>query len=359
MRAAPRSAIDARSNDSGDAADRTLYVACGNEPLAAIALQTRWMRLRRSTTDHPGITRRRRGRGFSYTDPDGRPVTDTATLERISALVIPPAWSDVWICVDERGHLQAAGTDAEGRRQYRYHPAWTERAERRKYARVRELARHTVPLRRCITADLRGDDPRARATAIAARLIDALGVRLGDERYALEHGTVGALTLEQQHVAIAGDRVTLDFPAKSGVQWNASLRDADLAEALSRVPRGRRVRLTEWREGTERRRVGSRALTEYLSVASGCAITPKDLRTLLGSRTAAEVLARSGPVPRADQDTVILAAVDAVADALRNTRAVARSSYIDPLVIERFRRGTVATLTRSGVSDRAYADLVS
>ncbi len=304
------------------------------------------------------MMRRRRGRGYSYTDADGRPVTDPATLERITSLVIPPAWTDVWICADERGHLQAAGTDADGRRQYRYHPAWTERAERRKYARVRELAGCTTPLRRRITTDLRGEDPQARATAIAARLIDALGVRLGDERYALEHGTVGALTLEWQHVEIDGARVHLDFPAKSGVRWQAMLRDADLAAALDAVPRGRRVRLTEWRDTEGRHRVSARALTDYLSIASGCAVTPKDLRTLLGSRTAAEVLARSGPLPRAEQDAVILSAVDTVAETLRNTRAVARSSYIDPVVIERFRRGRVAALTRAGVSDRAYADLV-
>ena len=317
------------------------------------------MRLRRSSTDDPGYTRRRRGRGFSYADADGRPLRDPETLARIEALVIPPAWTDVWICARDNGHLQAAGTDVDGRRQYRYHPAWTERADRSKYARVRELASCTTGLRRRITADLRGDDPELRATAIAARLIDTIGVRLGDERYAVERGTVGALTLERRHLSIDGDVVRLDFPAKSGVQWLAEVRDRELAAALEHVPAGRGTRLTAWRTDGAEHHLNARTLTRYLATGSGCRITPKDLRTLLGSRTAAEVLARTGPVPRREQDAVILTAVDAVAETLRNTRAVARASYIDPLVIERYRRGRVAELSRAGVSDRAYAALVS
>lgn len=150
----------------------------------------------------------------------------------------------------------------------------------------------------------------------------------------------------------------LDFPAKSGVQWLAEVRDPDLAAALDRVPAGRGTRLTAWRADGAERHLGARALTHYLAVGSGCPITPKDLRTLRGLRTAAEVLARRGPVARREQDAVIRAAVDTVADTLRNTRAVARSSYIDPLVIERYRRGRVAELSRAGVSDRAYAALV-
>lgn len=285
-------------------------------------------------------------------------MRDAEVLERIAALAIPPAWTDVWICATPNGHVQAVGTDADGRRQYRYHPQWTRRAEQRKYARVRALAQCTTALRRQVTADLRGDDPRARASAIATRLIDALGMRLGDERYAAERGTIGALTLERHHITVDGDRIALDFPAKSGVRWVAELRDADLVQALECVPPGRRRRLTSWSEGRARRQLSSRALTAYLAAGSRCDITPKDLRTLLGSRTAADALARVGPVTRGEQDAVIVGAVDAVAATLRNTRAVARASYIDPLVFERYRQGRVADRSRHGVSDRAYAKLV-
>lgn len=324
------------------------------------------MRLRRSSPDGPGIRRLRHGRGFRYVDARGRSVTDTEVRDRIAALAIPPAWTDVWICPDERGHVQAMGVDADGRRQYRYHEEWTRKAGVRKFARVRELAAATGAMRARVTRDLRGDDPQARALAIAARIIDALGVRVGEERYALERGTIGALTLAREHVRIDGDRIQFDFPAKSGVRWEASHEDEDLAAALAaalaaRGPDGESgERVTEWIDEAGIHRVHSAQLTAYLQQATGCAITPKDLRTLLGSRLAAEHLARCGPAAtKKEQERAIREAVVSVAEGLRNTPAVARSSYIDPLVIERFRRGRTAPLSRGRVSDQGLAELLS
>ena len=324
------------------------------------------MRLRRSSPDGPGIRRLRHGRGFRYVDDRGRSVTDRAVRERIAALAIPPAWSEVWICADERGHVQAMGLDADGRRQYRYHEEWTRRAGVRKFARVRELAAATPAMRARVTRDLRGDDPQARALAIAARIIDALGVRVGEERYALERGTIGALTLAWEHVGVEADRLRFDFPAKSGVRWEAEHDDADLAAAL-RAARAERepideqgARLTEWVDASGVHRVHSAQLTAYLQQATGCTITPKDLRTLLGSRLAAEHLARCGPTTtKKEQERAIREAVVAVSEGLRNTPAVARSSYIDPLVIERYRRGRTAALSRGRVSDAALVELLS
>ncbi|WAB83554.1 DNA topoisomerase IB [Microcella daejeonensis] len=325
------------------------------------------MRLLRSSPETPGITRRRAGKGFSYRDARGAVIADAEVRARIAALAIPPAWTEVWICPEERGHVQATGLDADGRRQYRYHEAWSARADRRKYARVRELAGCTGPLRARVTRDLRGGDPEARALAIAARLIDALGMRVGEERYALERGTIGALTLGWQHVTVGASGTRFDFPAKSGVRWQAELADEDLAAALrsaraQRAGSGARIeRVTEWVDDAgDARRTSSRALAAYLAEASTCTVTPKDLRTLIGSRTAAEHLARTGPVAGIrNQDRVIREAVVAVAERLRNTPAVARSSYIDPRVIERYRRGRTAALGRSGVSDAALAELLS
>jgi DNA topoisomerase I len=261
------------------------------------------------------------------------------------------------------------GVDAEGRRQYRYHDEWTRRAGVRKFARVRELASATAAMRTRVTRDLRGDDPEQRALAIAARIIDALGVRVGEERYALERGTIGALTLGWEHVAAKGSRITFDFPAKSGVRWHAEHDDDDLAAALriaridacrpnrDRTPLTERI--TEWVDEVGAHRVHSAQLTAYLRAATGCAVTPKDLRTLLGSRLAAEHLARCGPAPTSKEaERSIREAVAVVADALRNTPAVARSSYIDPLVIERYRRGHTAALSRGRVSDAALAALL-
>lgn len=326
------------------------------------------MRLRRSSTEDAGISRRRHGRGFGYRDARGRPITDDATRDRIASLAIPPAWEDVWICADDRGHLQAAGLDADGRRQYRYHEAWTERAGRQKFARVRELAAATQPLRARITRDLGADDPATRSLAIAARLIDSLGVRVGLERYALERGTIGALTMTAEHVTLRGSVLRFEFPAKSGVQWTDRLEDAALAAAVREALRAAAntdsssgsspPRLTDWQDDSGTRHLTPSALGRYLSASAGLPITAKDLRTLIGSRTAAEALARRGPVPRAEQDAAIREAVVAVAERLRNTPAVARASYIDPLVLERYRRGRTARLGRDGLSDAAFAELL-
>lgn len=299
-------------------------------------------------------------------DARGRAVTDGEVRARIDAIAIPPAWNEVWICPDERGHVQAMGVDADGRRQYRYHEEWTRKAGVKKFARVRELAAATVAMRARVTRDLRGDDPQARALAIAARIIDALGVRVGEERYALERGTIGALTLAWEHVRVTGDAIAFDFPAKSGVRWEAEHEDADLAAALT-AARGARTsdgsggeRITEWVDEAGVHRVHSAALSAYLRSATGCDITPKDLRTLRGSRLAAEHLARCGPSStKKEQERAIREAIAVVAEGLRNTPAVARSSYIDPLVLEKYRRGTVAALSRGRVSDAALAELLS
>lgn len=324
------------------------------------------MRLRRSSTEDPGIIRRRHGRGFAYRDARGRPITDDAVRDRIASLTIPPAWEDVWICADERGHLQAAGVDADGRRQYRYHEAWTERAGRQKFARVRELASNTQPLRARITRDLASDDAATRSVAIAARLIDSLGVRVGLERYALERGTIGALTMTAEHVRVRGSVLHFDFPAKSGVQWTDRLEDPALATAVRTALRSlvesadsADRRLTDWHDESGTRHLAPSTLGRYLSDSAGLPITAKDLRTLIGSRTAAEALARRGPVPRAQQDAAVREAVVTVAERLRNTPAVARSSYIDPLVLERYRRGRTARLGRDGLSDAAFAELLA
>lgn len=319
------------------------------------------VRLRRSVPGGTGIRRQRRGRGFSYDDAHGRRVVDDDTLERIAALAIPPAWNDVWICAEANGHVQATGVDAEGRTQYRYHERWIAKAGRAKYARVRELSSAMTALRSRVTRDLRSDDAKARALAIAVRLIDATGMRLGDERYARERGTIGALTLERRHVVVSGSTVRLDFPAKSGVRWRAEITDDDLSVALRRAPRGSGARVTSWREAdAAEHRLHAAALTGYLRDSTGLGVTAKDLRTLLGSRVAAQSLARAEPARSArEQDARIRDAVLAVSEALRNTVAVARSSYIDPRVLERYRRGRLADLSAGAVSDAALARLIA
>lgn len=221
-------------------------------------------------------------------------------------------------------------------------------------------------LRSKVTRDLRSDDAERRALATAVRLIDATGMRLGDERYARERGTIGTLTLERRHTTVSGDTIRLDFPAKSGVQWKAEIVDGDLAAAIRRAPREATSRLVSWHTSatnardTSENRVHASALTAYLRENTGLPITAKDLRTLLGSRIAAEALARAGLADTArEREKSIRTAIVAVSLELRNTIAVARSSYIDPRVLERYRRGRLAELSRGRVSDAALARLLA
>jgi len=288
-------------------------------------------------------------------------VNDIDTRDRISALAIPPAWTDVWICASAHGHVQATGVDADGRTQYRYHARWTTSANRKKFERVRLLTGSMSAVRSRVTRDVRSDDAERRALAIAVRLIDATGMRLGDERYARERGTIGTLTLERRHATVSGDIIRLDFPAKSGVRWIAEIVDRDLAAAIRRAPRGSASRLTSWRDtASGEHSLRAAALTAYLREASGLSITAKDLRTLLGSRIAAEALALAGHADTArEREGRIREAIIIVSQQLRNTVAVARSSYIDPRVLERYRRGVLAELSRGRVSDAALARLIA
>ncbi len=191
------------------------------------------MRLRRSDPAKPGIRRVRRGKGFGYVDRDGHSV-DAATKERIRSLVIPPAWEDVWICPWPNGHIQAVGTDAAGRRQYLYHPAWHETRGRDKHERVLTLARRLPEARAEIGRRLRRDGlGRERVGALALRLLDAGLFRTGGEEYESENGSYGVATLRKEHVTVSGDVVSFCFPAKSGVEREAEVRDPALAKAVS------------------------------------------------------------------------------------------------------------------------------
>src|ERR671934_2268073 len=173
-------------------------------------------RLRRSHCSAPGIRRVRRGRGFSYHEEDGTPVADREVLGRIRALAIPPAWSDVWICPHPRGHIQATGIDAAGRKQYRYHDAWRERRDREKFDSMVEFARALPRLRRRVAKDLkRPEMSRERVLACALRLLDRGFFRIGSEDYAEENDTYGIATMQKRHVTVAGDEVTFDYESKN------------------------------------------------------------------------------------------------------------------------------------------------
>jgi DNA topoisomerase-1 len=301
------------------------------------------VRLKRSRPGEDGIRRVRRGRGFAYLDADDRLVTDAALRERIDTLVIPPAWTDVWICTFPNGHIQATGTDTAGRTQYLYHPQWREQRDRLKFDRALALAESLPAARRGVTIDLRREGlPRERVLAAAFRMLDAAHLRVGSEQYAQEHGSVGLSTLLGAHARVEGGAtVRLEFPGKSGKDWASEVTDADLATAVTALKRrGPRARLLAWRDEGGAHPLRPAEINTDIRERTGGDFTAKDFRTLHGTAVAAIALARTGPKrsPSA-RDRAIAAAVRQTAEVLGNTPAVARSSYIDPRLLDLYRAG--------------------
>ncbi|HET9198339.1 MAG TPA: DNA topoisomerase IB [Solirubrobacterales bacterium] len=300
-------------------------------------------RLRRADCAGPGIRRIRRGRGFSYEDGTGEKIADEETLERIRQLAIPPAWKEVWICPEPFGHIQATGYDEAGRKQYLYHERWQQRQAERKFELVREFALALPKLRRAVTADLRRQGmPRERALACAVRLLDLGFFRVGSEVYAEENESYGLATVRREHVTIKRGEVVFDFPAKSGQRRVQSIRDAAARRAIEAMHRRRSgpEDLLAYRAGREWVDVRSDEINEYIHAKIGDGFTAKNFRTWHGTVLAAVALAGEEP-PRSDAayKRAISAAVDQVSEALGNTPAVCRASYIDPRVLDRFRNG--------------------
>ncbi len=300
-------------------------------------------RLRRSDCTTKGIARLGAGRGFSYRDADGERIDDKETLARIRELAIPPAWKQVWVCPDPLGHLQATGIDEAGRKQYLYHERWQQRQAERKFEVVREFASSLPRLRRAVTADLRRQGmPRERALACAVRLLDLGFFRVGGEVYAEENESYGLATVRREHVTLKANEVIFDFPAKSGQRRIQSIRDPAARGAIEAMRRRRSgpEDLLAWREGDEWRDVRSDDVNDYIQEKIGERFSAKDFRTWHGTVLAAvELAGEPEPASEAQAKRSIRAAVERVSDALGNTPAVCRRSYIDPRVIERFRDG--------------------
>jgi DNA topoisomerase-1 len=301
------------------------------------------VRLRRSRPGEGGIRRVGRGRGFAYLDGDGRPIGDPALRERIDALAIPPAWTEVWICSYPNGHIQATGVDAAGRTQYLYHPRWREQRDRLKFDRALALAESLPAARRGVTLDLRREGlPRERVLAAAFRMLDAAHLRVGSEQYALEHGSVGLSTLRGAHAHVEGGSIVrLDFPAKSGQEWSSEVADADLAAVVALLKRrGPRARLLAWRDDEGAHPLTPAEINADIRERTGGDFTAKDFRTLHGTAAVAAALARTGPKrSTSGQDRAIAAAIHVASELLGNTPAVARSSYVDPRLLDLYRAG--------------------
>jgi DNA topoisomerase I len=311
--------------------------------VSATATAPRRARLRRADCAGPGIRRVGRGRGFSYEDGSGEKIADEETLGRIRKLAIPPAWKEVWICPDPFGHIQATGYDEAGRKQYLYHERWQQRQAERKFELVREFALKLPKLRRAVTADLRRQGmPRERALACAVRLLDLGFFRIGSEVYAEENESFGLATVRREHVTVKRGEVVFDFPAKSGQRRVQSIRDAAARRVLGAMHRRRSgpEDLLAYRAGGEWVDVRSDEINEYIHEKIGEEFTAKNFRTWHGTVLAAVALAgEDPPPPEAAAKRAITRAVDQVSEALGNTPAVCRASYIDPRVLDRYRNG--------------------
>ncbi|TCC64535.1 DNA topoisomerase IB [Kribbella pittospori] len=315
------------------------------------------MRLRRSHPDEPGFSRRRRGRGFSYVDADGKVLKDTDVVERIRTLAIPPAWTDVWICPYPNGHIQAMGTDEAGRRQYLYHDDWRSAQDEDKHDRVRRLARKLPAFREAVDADLckRGLD-RSRVLAVALRMLDYGVFRTGNTEYAEEHGSRGAATLLRDDVRVSKGKVVFDFVAKGGQQRAIELDDDRLATAVRSLKRARHKNplLLMYRDDDGYHEIDAGTINERFQELVGEDYTVKDLRTWTATVHAAVDLAEADPpTTKKALNAAVKEMLEEVSDHLGNTPTVARTSYVDPRVVEQYEHGRTIT----DAVDRAGTDL--
>jgi DNA topoisomerase-1 len=304
----------------------------------------------------PGIRRRRAGRSFAYLDPEGAPIRDERVLQRIKTLAIPPAWTDVWICPSARGHIQATGRDARGRKQYRYHPRWRETRDETKYGRLRVFGETLPVLRECVDRDLaqRGLT-RERVLATVVRLLEETLIRVGNEEYARQNGSFGLTTLRDGHVAVNGSALRFSFLGKSGKEHAVDVRDRRLAAIVKRCRDLPGQELFQYLDDDGvRHRIGSADVNTYLREAMGEEFTAKDFRTWAGTVLAAQELLRLGP---AETETAarhnVVAAIQTVSERLGNTPAVCRRCYVHPAVIEAYQDGALADVAAEVRRSRA------
>ena len=307
-------------------------------------------RLRRVDCAGPGIKRVRRGKGFSYEWRDGSKVVDPDTLDRIKALVLPPAWNDVWICPHPRGHIQAVGTDAAGRRQYRYHDEWRIQRDAEKHARVLTFAKRLPAARVTVAAHLdeRGMT-RSRVLAAAFRLLDLGFFRVGGESYAEENGTFGLATMRRDHVTVSGDLLVFDYIAKSGKQRVQAVVDENVRKVVGTLLKrdDPSKELLAYKDRTGWHDITSADINAYLRQVIGSEVSAKDFRTWHATVLTAVGLAVSTQAPTSTtaRKRAVTRVVKEVSEYLGNTPAVCRSSYIDPRVIDLYDDGV--TIQRS------------
>jgi DNA topoisomerase-1 len=298
---------------------------------------------------HPGLSRKILRGKFVYFDAQGQRIRDESEIKRINALVIPPAYSDVWICADPRGHLQATGRDAKGRKQYRYHPRWREIRDQNKYSRMVAFGLALPKVRKKIEAQLAQPGiGRDKVMATVISLLDATLIRIGNSQYARDNRSYGLTTLRNKHVEVHGSSILFEFRGKSGVEHRISVTDRRLAKVIKRCMELPGQNLFQYLDDHgERHTVSSSDINAYLQSLTGADFTAKDYRTWAGSALALATLSKLHWEPEADAKKHIVDMVKEVSRQLGNTPAICRKCYIHPAVMEGFLQGELASLPRS------------
>lgn len=343
---APMTQVQIRNAGAGAPRSKISIDPClGADPSEA----ARSAGLRYVSDNRPGIRRKRRGKRFSYLGVDGEPIRDERELARIKALVIPPAWTEVWICPSPRGHIQATGRDARGRKQYRYHPRWRAVRDETKYGRLGAFGKALPHLRCQVDADLaRHGLPRERVLATVVRLLETTLIRVGNEEYARQNESYGLTTLRDDHVAVSGATVQFSFRGKSGKEHTVGVHDRRLATIVKRCRDLPGQELFQYHDDGQTHTIGSADVNAYLREVMGDEFTAKDFRTWAGSVLAAQELLRCGPAgSETEARRNIVGAVKTVSERLGNTPAVCRRCYVHPAVIEAYEDGILAELAET------------
>jgi DNA topoisomerase-1 len=296
-------------------------------------------RLRYVETTEPGIRRTGSGESFRYVYSTGRPVRDPAVLRRIQSLAIPPAWSNVWICRDPLGHVQATGKDDRGRKQYRYHDGWRQVRDEAKYERTISFAQKLPRIRRCVARHLRLKQlSREKVLAAVVKLLETTLIRVGNEEYASQNGSYGLTTMHNKHARVNGQRVCFKFPGKSGIRHEVDLADPRLAKIVRRCQQLPGQQLFQYVDDAGQiRGVTSSDVNDYLKRISGEEFTAKDFRTWAGTALAAEALQQFEDFDStAAAKRNVTQAVEKVAQRLGNTKAICRKCYVHPAVIDAY-----------------------
>jgi DNA topoisomerase-1 len=316
--------------------------------------------LRYVSDRRPGIRRKRAGRHFRYVAPDGRAVDDAATIARIKALRIPPAWSDVWICPSPHGHVQATGRDAKGRKQYRYHPRWNAVRDEAKYERTLAFARALPAIRRRVAEDLaRPGLPREKVLATVVRLLETTLIRVGNEEYARHNHSFGLTTMRERHVDVSGAHISFHFRGKGGKKHVIDVRDRQLARIVKRcrdVPGYELFQYVD--ESGDHRGVEADDVNAYLHEAAGQEFSAKDFRTWAGTVLAAWALEEFEAFDsEAQAKRNVVRAIETVAERLGNTPAICRRCYVHPAVLDAYLDGSLVQTLRVRVEEEVADSL--